>query len=209
MAEQGIPVLIPAATTGASASIPIIGAALAPGALTWGALAVPVIGAAIAGVSLAIGLWLNRKGPRQKEATTKIVNEAEDLMRQNIAAWNASEKNALEKEQYLKNFYGIWQVVVDSCASDALGSPGHSCIEDRMPEGMVLNVAGKQYVGNGKWNWFQYYFDPVNSYVVQETSGNFGINNLFSGGFNPSGIGIFGGVLLAGIGLVLVLGSGD
>lgn len=40
---------------------------------TW---AVPVVGAAIAGVTLAITAWLNRAGPRQKVATTKIVDEA-------------------------------------------------------------------------------------------------------------------------------------
>lgn len=208
MAETGIPVTVPVLSTAGTASIPIVGGILAAGPATFGTLAIPIIGAAIAGISLAVGLWLNRKGPKQAEATTHIVDQAESFLKQYLAAWNSSNKTQAEKDLYLKDFWQIWQQVVDACSNDAYGSPGHACIEDRMPQGMTITAGGKTYKGNGKWNWFAYYFDPVNNYQVPSqgffdgTGLDLGlgptIQNLLGGtGINPM-------LLLAGL---LVLGG--
>jgi len=123
------------------------GSSIAVAAIAGKSLAVPVIGAAIAGVTLAIGLWMNRRGPKQKVYTTQIVNEAEPLLQQNLDAWNASNKTRSEQAQALQNFDQIWSAVVAACDRPELGNPGQACINDRKP--------------GGRWDWAAYYRTPI------------------------------------------------
>lgn len=204
---QGIPVFQPAVTTAISAGGSVAAAGLFSSAgFAMSSLAVPLIGAAIAGVTLAIGLWLNRLGPKQKVATTKIVNEAEPLLKQNLDAWNASSKTPEEQAQAIANFQNIWSAVVQACSVDQYGSPGHACIEDRMPQGQQIQAGGNTYTGNGKWNWFGYYLDPIqNDPNVRSASIGSSASSLLSS--FTSGSGLSGGALLAiAVGLVLVGG---
>lgn len=144
---EGIPVLSPVLETAGGVVGSIAGAAAAPGALTLGALAVPIVGAAIAGVTLAVSLFVNRMGPKQKVYTTQIVNEAEPLLQRNLAAWQASNKTRSEQAQALANFDHVWGSVVASCDVRELGQPGQNCVNDRSR--------------GGKVDWFSYYYDPI------------------------------------------------
>lgn len=119
------------------------------------------VGAVVAGVASLIHSWLSRVGPQQKVASTVVVNQAEPLLAQNLAAWNASAKTCGDQAAALKNFDDVWNAVVVSCAVPELGDPGHSCIDDRLPAGVEFEFNTFHLVGNGMWNWFAYYRDPI------------------------------------------------
>lgn len=203
MAETGIPVLAPTLQTGAS-----VGSGIAIAAIANTSLAVPIIGAAIAGVTLAIGLWLNRKGPKQKVATTKIVEEALQFFQQNLDAWNSSSKSSAEQQQAIANYQNIYNAWVNACASDEMGEPGHRCIEERLAPGTTVNVNGKTYVGNGRFGDVPTVFlapilnDPN---VGQGELGN-SISNLFSAGSGSASGGLLIGLLLLAGGAFVMYG---
>jgi hypothetical protein len=119
------------------------------------------IGAVVAGVASLIHSWISRVGPKQKVASTIVVNQAEPLLQQNLAAWNASSKSCAEQAVCLAAFDQVWNAVVQSCADPSLGDPGHSCIDDRMPVGMNFSYNTFDLVGNGMWDWFAFYRDPI------------------------------------------------
>lgn len=147
LSDGGEQVFQPVLGTAASIAGTFAGAAAAPGALVGASLAVPIIGAAIAGVTLAIGLFMNRMGPKQKVYTTKIVDDAEPLVQRNLAAWQASNKTKSEQLQALQNFDQVWASIVAACNVSQLGQPGQNCVNDRKP--------------GGKVDWFAYYRDPI------------------------------------------------
>lgn len=208
MAETGIPVLAPTLQTGASAGASIAAAAVAGHTLAFSSLAVPVIGAAIAGVTLAIGLWLNRKGPKQKVATTKIVEEALQFFQQNLDAWNSSSKSSAEQQQAIANYQNIYNAWVNACASDEMGEPGHRCIEERLAPGTTVNVNGKTYVGNGRFGDVPTVFLAPILNDPMAGQGESSISNLFSSTGGMSGGLLLGIGLLIG-GIVLMTGLGD
>lgn len=113
------------------------------------AIAVPVVGAAIAGVTALVGIFMSRNAQyhAQETATTQIVDQAEKLMQQNLAAWQASDKYASEQAQAIKNFNDIWSQVVAACNQQQYGDPGQRCIHDRER--------------GGRWPWPEYYLDPI------------------------------------------------
>lgn len=119
------------------------------GAFQTGSLAIPVIGAAIAGVTTLVSLFMakNAQANAQKTASTKIVDQAEQLMKQNVAAWQASNKTVAEQEQSVQNFDALWQQVVNACNRPELGGPGQRCIHDRER--------------GGAWPWPEYYRDVI------------------------------------------------
>lgn len=136
--------LTTAATVGTTAATTAASGGIASGVLA--AFGGPV-GAVIFGVTTAIGLWLNRKRPKQKVATTQIVNEAEPFLQQNLQAWNQSAKTFADQAAALANFDTIWGEVVRACGDPTMGDPGRWCIDDRKP--------------GGKWDWFARYRDPI------------------------------------------------
>jgi hypothetical protein len=139
------------------------------------AAAIPVLGPAIAGATLVIGMWLNRKGPKQKVATTEIVNEAEPFLRQNLDAFNVSPHSSLDKQQALDNFDGIWSMVVQKCSDPSNGQPGINCVNDR-----------KRGSTKG-YDWFVLYRDPIAQAEVHDTpltQVETGFNELLQGNFS-------------------------
>ena len=149
----------PVATGGA-----IVGTAAATTGITAATLATAGITAGVGLVIAAIALWMSRKGPKQNVITTGYVNQAEPLLRQNLAAWNASPKDCANLQACVQNFQTVWNEVVQACAQSALGDPGHSCIDDRLPAGVTFNTgapASFNIVGNGMYNWFDYYLAPI------------------------------------------------
>lgn len=154
-------------TSIASSGVAITAAAIKGGLIESATLtaAIPIIGAAIAGVTLAIGLLMARKKPGQKRATTAIVNDIEPQLQENKDAYFAGPRNVSSRQQALNNFDAGWAYLVDQCAAknDVNGEPGSWCIEDRMAAGQLQpahNGLGP-WTGNGKWNWFAYYRDPI------------------------------------------------
>lgn len=143
-------------STGATAG------SIAAGAGVFGAaaIAVPVVGAVALAATL-IYSWIARRGA-QKVAATSVVNEAEPYLRQNRDAFLALQTpTATDQAQAVSNFQAVWAQVVKECASPGLGNAGHACIEDRMPIGQEISTPVGTLTGNGKWNWFGYYLDPI------------------------------------------------
>lgn len=125
-----------------------------------------------------------------KLATTAIVQKAETLLRQNLAAWEGlspGEKTPAAQAAALQNFDTTWTQVVTSCESGQYGSPGQACVQDRQAGGCHYQVApgagctsseptcwvqnsdgtwslsGNGPAGSGSacWNWFVGYRDPI------------------------------------------------
>lgn len=140
----------------------ITGAALtavaAEGGL-WGmtaAVAVPVIGIGVAAVTTALALIWGRKGPRQKVATTQIVDKVEPQLKANVQAYLSGPRTVSSREQALANFYAGWQFVVDNCQIPEMGDPGQWCVKDRQEGACEWRDSSGQC-----WNWFIGYRDPI------------------------------------------------
>lgn len=115
--------------------------------MTSAAVAVPVIGAIVAGVTLALVAIFSRKGPKQKVATTEIVNKVEPLLQQNLEGYMSGPRTKSSQAQAIENFKAGWQYVVDNCDVPVMGNPGQECVKDRQR--------------GGEWDWFAYYHDPI------------------------------------------------
>jgi hypothetical protein len=134
----------------AGTAVAAVGASGAVTAGTAMAAAIPIIGVAIAGVMIALTLIFNRKGPKQKVATTEIVNKVEPLLKENLDAYMALPVHYQSAQTAaLANFDAGWQYVVQSCNIPEMGAPGVRCTADRQP--------------GGQWDWFSYYHDPIAS----------------------------------------------
>lgn len=163
---------------------------------------IPVIGGVVAGVTLAIGLLAARKGPKQKRATTAIVNEIEPQLQANRDGYFAGPRTVSSRQQALNNFDAGWAYIVDQCGIDQMGTPGNWCIEDRMPVGQIQPAHGGRgpWVGNGKWNWFAYYRDPIEQDIPVpdpvDPVTNILSGNIFAGSNTPMLLAIGAGVLL-------------
>lgn len=116
-------------------------------ATTWGTLAIPVIGAAVAGVTIGLTLLFARKGPKQKVATTQIVDQVEPLLEENLQGYLNGPRTRAAQEQALQNFLAGWQFVVDHCDIPEMGDPGQRCVSER--------------TRGGKWDWYALYYDPI------------------------------------------------
>lgn len=121
------------------------------------AAAVPFIGPIVAGVTLlisALGIG-NGCGGTCTEAT-QVVNQAETLLQQNLAAAQQTVEQygcltASEFSQLVQNFNTIWGQVEQQCG--AIPAPGGTqCISDRQP--------------GGKLDWTGYYLTPIRSMPV-------------------------------------------
>lgn len=113
----------------------------------WGAAAVPIIGGIVVGATLALSALFARRGPRQKVATTQVVDAVEPHLRDNIDGYFAGPRTVSSQRQALANFDAGWQYVLENCGQAAMGDPGRRCVEERQP--------------GGQWDWFALYRDPI------------------------------------------------
>jgi hypothetical protein len=120
-----------------------ITAALVPASM------IPVVGIAVAGITLALSFIFNRRGPQQKVASTRIVDELEPQLRANVDAYTSGPRTAASQQQALANFDNSWAFLTSNqaCGSPELGNPGRACISDR--------------ARGGRWDWFALYRDPI------------------------------------------------
>ena len=148
------------AAMGGSAFIATSSALIASGAVSGsGALAaaIPVIGPVIAGVTIALSLIFGRKGPKQKVATTQVVNDVEPQLQKNLAGYLAlNPRYRAAQAQALENFDAGWKYVLQSCGQSAMGDPGQACIKDRQAGACKWRDSGGVC-----WNWFLAYRDPI------------------------------------------------
>ncbi len=177
-----------------------LSAASAAGA-GWATAAIPIVGPIIAGVTVGLMLLFARKGPRQRVATTQIVDAVEPLLQDNLQGYLSGPRTQSSQQQALANFDAGWQYVVDQCNIPEMGNPGKACVTDRQP--------------GGQWDWFAYYRNPIASDTVTpdpvfppELSNALGINT--TGGFLGSDVaGLPLPLLLAGALALWVLTRGD
>ena len=113
----------------------------------WMTAIIPFIGPIIAGVTFGLGLLFNRKGPKQKVATTLIVDKVEPLLKQNLDGYMSGPRNTSSQRQALANFDAGWAYVVDGCGIPEMGDPGQRCVQERQ--------------AGGQWDWFARYRDPI------------------------------------------------
>ncbi len=148
--------IITSAPSIAGGAVTAIGtSAAAAGSSSWATAAIPFVGPVVAGVTIALTLWLNRKGPKQKVATTKIVEEIEPLLKENVQGYLAGPRTRDSQAQALNNFDGAWQWVLENCGQPSMGNPGKACITDRQ-------AGACKWQDNGQcWNWFIGYRDPI------------------------------------------------
>jgi len=183
-------------TAGGSASIT---------AAIWGAAAIPVVGAIVAGVTIGLMALFARKGPKQKVATTEIVDKVEPLLKQNRDGYLTGPRTVTAQQQAINNFHAGWQFVVEHCNIPEMGDPGQRCTSERSR--------------GGKWDWYSYYLDPILNDIpnpdpvispeIQAGIDNF--NQAVDGAVSGLGLGT-GGLLVAGgvlLGLALLVGGGN
>lgn len=125
-------------TSGGSASL---------AATAWGAAAVPVVGAVVAGVTIALALIFARKGPRQKVATTQIVDAVEPKLAENRDGYLNGPRTRSSQAQAIQNFLAGWEYVRQQCGAPEMGEPGRRCIVERDRRGV--------------WDWWALYHDPI------------------------------------------------
>lgn len=140
-----------AAVAATGAAVTAIGTAAG---VSW----IPIVGPIIAGVSLGLSVLFNRKGPQQKVASTKIADEIEALLKDNLAGYMASARTKAIQAYALKNFDDAWAFLTsaDGCGSPDLGEPGRRCISERARGGSAPWCP----TGTG-CDWFTLYRDPI------------------------------------------------
>lgn len=171
-------------------------AAVAAGVLP-ATLAVPIVGAAFAGIWLGIQAILNSGCGQSCVITSNWANQAEALLKKNLAAYLALPVPRAQSAQqaYLSNFDSIWNYLVQECSSPSLGTAGKNCIADRQ-------ASACHYRQNGQcWNWFTGYRDPIaNDPDVVPDSAASTVTGAVTGAAGSIGISpwvLVGGALLA------------
>ncbi len=195
-------------------STQIVGATVAAAAAAnvgWATAAIPIVGPIIAGVTVGLMAIFARKGPKQKVATTAVVDKVEPLLQQNVDAYLALPMHyASAQAQALANFDAGWKWVVERCAIPEMGNPGQWCVNDRQSGACKWRDSAGEC-----WNWFKGYRDPIanDPNVVPDPDTAGGGTGGAGGGLNQIFSGSIGGLpmplLLAGGALVLALSMGD
>jgi hypothetical protein len=125
--------------------------------------------------------------------TSNEANSVADYMQKNLDYFNASPKTAADQQQAISNFMTAWGQLVQYCSNPQMGNAGKRCIADR---------SGSRNGGNGKYDWFAYYYDPiVNSHINPTSVSSGDVISSLTGGGNMS-IGLVVGLALIGIGIV-------
>lgn len=143
-----------------------VGSALAQAApLTGPAAPVLLIASAISEFLAAMGVG---SGCGQTcVLSSKYANQAEALLKQNIAAYFAINPPRPQSAQTaaLQNFDTIWSDLEQQCSNAQLGAAGQRCITDRQAGGCTWQASPPEYPGEPAagdcWNWFNAYRDPI------------------------------------------------
>lgn len=147
-------------------------AALIAAKVSWA----PVVGPVVAGVALALALIFGRKGPKQKVATTKMVESVEPLLEENREGYLNGPRTAESQAAALKNFDDAWNWLTsqEACGSETMGNPGKACISDR--------------ARGGKFDWFRSYRDPIADAAPTQNVPLLGSDNRIQALLLPAGL---------------------
>jgi hypothetical protein len=109
----------------------------------------PAIPLVAMGISSLLKLFFGRKGPQQKVATTKMVEQVQPLMEANLADYMAGPRTRGSQAAHLANFDQLWAWLTSSevCGNPEMGDPGKRCISERNR--------------GGKYDWFVPLRDPI------------------------------------------------
>jgi len=197
---------------GGGAAGGVVTAAAAPAVATAlgisASLAVPIVGAAFAGILLGVEAILNSGCGQTCVVTSQWANQAEPLLKQNIAQYfSIANRTAMDKQSALNVFDAVWAGLVQRCSQGGLGSAGQRCISDRQSGACKWHATeDSPYPGGPKqgecFNWWNAYRDPIagDTQVGGGASGIF--SSLSSGGGSSSSLPL---LLVAGLVLVAVL----
>lgn len=152
-----------------SIAAPLVGGSVAATLGISTAIAVPLIGAAVAGLTFAIMQFT--QGCQSCIVTSNQANKIEQLMQQNLAAWNSSNKTCAEKVQCVANFDALWGALVQFCSNPQFGGAGKNCIGDRQQGACHYGTAPNC------WNWFVGYRDPIANTACTDVTA---VNNIAS-----------------------------
>jgi len=113
--------------------------------LGW--LAVAAFG--LQAVTAGLTFLLRRRGPGQRIAATRIVEQIEPLLQKNVDAYFDGPRTVSTQRQALDNFDRAWTWLtsLEGCGNPDLGNAGVACIDDRRR--------------GGKFDWFALYRDPI------------------------------------------------
>lgn len=194
-AQQGIGI---GYSTGSAIATPAIAGSGTAVAGVLGAAAIPLVGAAFAGIFIGIEALLNSGCGQSCVITSNWANQAEALLKQNLAAYMALPTPRAQSAQaaYLANFDKVWTYLVQECSSPGLSTAGKNCIADRQ-------AGACHYKQNGQcWNWFTGYRDPIadDPNVVEDSAAST-VTSAFTGAASSLGVSPW---LLAGIALVAI-----
>ena len=133
------------------------------------AVAIPIVGAAIVGITILAAALIKNSGCGQTcIETSGWANQAEPLLRQNIAAYFgiAAPRTQSQQNAALANFDAIWATLVNMCSNPSTGNAGVRCISDRQSGACKWNATADSPWPGGPaagacWNWFNAYRDPI------------------------------------------------
>jgi hypothetical protein len=133
------------------------------------AVAIPIVGAAIVGITILAAALIKNSGCGQTcIETSGWANQAEPLLRQNIAAYFsvAAPRTVSQQKTALANFDAIWATLVNMCGAPSTGNAGKRCISDRQSGACTWKATADSPWQGGPpagacWNWFNAYRDPI------------------------------------------------
>lgn len=111
-------------------------------------------GIALAGVAIMSWLSSRRDNAMDKTNSSRIADQAERLLQENLSAWNASRKTVEDRQLAYANADAImtWMRGPSGCGNPALEDPGRRCISERL-------------VDNARYPWKAWYVDPISNYT--------------------------------------------
>jgi uncharacterized membrane protein len=102
---------------------------------------------------------------------SNAANQAETLLQQNLSAWQSLApiyQTTANQVTFVANFNVVWNAYVQACVVIAGNNPTGNAekaliasVEDRMRPGATLTVGSMTFTGEGKYDWFAYYLDPI------------------------------------------------
>jgi hypothetical protein len=123
----------------------------------------------IAGLVMLIGSAFT--GNAFSVPMSNAANQAEVLLQQNLQAWQYLApiyQTASNQALFVANFNTVWNAYVQACVVIAGNNPTGNAekalvasVEDRMRPGATVTVGSMTFTGDGKYDWFAYYLDPI------------------------------------------------
>jgi hypothetical protein len=166
------------------------------GVLGVSALAGPVgiaVGGIVAAAAAIAGMLGVGQGCGQTcVQATSIVNQAEPILKQNLAAYQSGQ---IDQATAISNYNQVWQSVLTACAAIP-GTAGQNCVGDRQQGACHY----KDATGNC-WNWYIGYYVPLLTVVPSNTTNTSSLTSLVEGG----GSGLMLAAALGIVGLIMVM----